>query len=163
MNRFLGFGLALCVGLSATLPAAQAQPVKAGAGSYFVGPKGSDKGLPAAPFRTEAMLKQAAPTSQWYSTLIFNPKPDPIFVQPMTVRTTSAGFELVLPSKEVVATERRDTEVGYPHRDPLVQYWDDDCLEIFLDEDFSGGDVIRAHLAVETGAEGEFRRCRGCG
>jgi hypothetical protein len=26
------------------------------------------------------------------------------------------------------------------HRDPLVQYWDDDCLEIFLDEDFSGGD-----------------------
>ena len=26
------------------------------------------------------------------------------------------------------------------HRDPLVQYWDDDCLEIFIDEDFSGGD-----------------------
>jgi len=26
------------------------------------------------------------------------------------------------------------------HRDPLVQYWDDDCLEIFLDEDYSGGD-----------------------
>ena len=25
------------------------------------------------------------------------------------------------------------------HRDPLLQYWDDDCLEIFLDEDFSGG------------------------
>ncbi len=26
------------------------------------------------------------------------------------------------------------------YRDPLVQYWDDDCLEIFLDEDYSGGD-----------------------
>lgn len=26
------------------------------------------------------------------------------------------------------------------YRDPLVQYWDDDCLEIFLDEDFSGGE-----------------------
>jgi len=25
------------------------------------------------------------------------------------------------------------------HRDPLLQYWDDDCLEIFVDEDFSGG------------------------
>lgn len=25
------------------------------------------------------------------------------------------------------------------HRDPLVQYWDDDCLEIFIDEDHSGG------------------------
>ncbi len=120
MTRFLGFGLALCVGLSAALPIAHAQPAKAGAGSYFMGPKGSDKALPAAPFRTEAMLKKAAPTSQWYSTLIFNPKPDPIFVQPMTVRTTPAGFEMVLPSKEVVASERRDTEVGYPHRDPLV-------------------------------------------
>ena len=26
--------------------------------------------------RTEAMLKKAAPTNQWYSTLIFNPKPE---------------------------------------------------------------------------------------
>jgi hypothetical protein len=26
------------------------------------------------------------------------------------------------------------------HRDPSVQYWDDDCLEIFIDENFSGGD-----------------------
>jgi hypothetical protein len=51
MNSILGFGLALCIGLSATLPAAQAQPVKAGAGSYFMGPKGSDKSLPAAPLR----------------------------------------------------------------------------------------------------------------
>nr|WP_269468592.1 sugar-binding protein [Alteromonas sp. ASW11-130] len=29
------------------------------------------------------------------------------------------------------------------HPDPLVNYWDDDCLEIFVDEDASGGD----HLA----------------
>ena len=33
------------------------------------------------------------------------------------------------------------------HRDPLVQYWDDDCLEIFLDEDFSGGDHQYSHNA----------------
>ncbi|MDX1572189.1 MAG: sugar-binding protein [Xanthomonadales bacterium] len=33
------------------------------------------------------------------------------------------------------------------HRDPLVQYWDDDCLEIFLDEDFSGGDHQYNHNA----------------
>ena len=120
MNRLLEFGLALGAGLLVATSAAQAQPVKAGEGTYFLAPKGSDKGLPAAPLRTEAMLKKAAPTNQWYSTLIFNPKPDPIFVQPMTVRTTPAGFEMVLPSKEVVTTERRDTEVGFPHRDPLV-------------------------------------------
>jgi len=33
------------------------------------------------------------------------------------------------------------------HRDPLSQYWDDDCLEIFLDEDFSGGDHQYNHNA----------------
>ena len=99
---------------------AAAQLVKAGEGAYHQGPRPGDKGLPAAPLRTEAMLRQAAPTSQWYSTLIFNPKPQPIFVQPMTVRTTAQGFELALPSKEVISTERRDTEVGYPHRNPLL-------------------------------------------
>ena len=33
------------------------------------------------------------------------------------------------------------------HRDPLEQYWDDDCLEIFIDEDFSGGDHQYNHNA----------------
>ena len=33
------------------------------------------------------------------------------------------------------------------HRDPLVQYWDDDCLEIFIDEDYSGGDHQYNHNA----------------
>jgi len=33
------------------------------------------------------------------------------------------------------------------HRDPLVQYWDDDCWEIFLDEDFSGGEHQFNHNA----------------
>ncbi len=33
------------------------------------------------------------------------------------------------------------------YRDPLVQYWDDDCLEIFVDEDFSGGNHQYNHNA----------------
>lgn len=33
------------------------------------------------------------------------------------------------------------------HRDPLTQYWDDDCLEIFLDEDYSGGNHQFNHNA----------------
>jgi len=33
------------------------------------------------------------------------------------------------------------------HRDPLTQYWDDDCLEIFLDENFSGGNHQYNHNA----------------
>lgn len=33
------------------------------------------------------------------------------------------------------------------HRDPLLNYWDDDCLEIFIDGDFSGGDHQYNHNA----------------
>ena len=33
------------------------------------------------------------------------------------------------------------------HRNPLVQYWDDDCLEVFIDEDYSGGDHQYNHNA----------------
>jgi len=105
--------------LAIALPA-WAQPVKLGAGTYFLSPKAGDKAVPSAPFRTEAMLQRAAPTSQWYSTLIFNPKPDPIFVQPITVKTTPAGLEFALPSKEAITSVRQDVEIRYPHRDPLV-------------------------------------------
>jgi len=44
------------------------------------------------------------------------------------------------------------------HRDPLVQYWDDDCLEIFIDEDFSGGNhqfnhnAFAYHLSLDNQA-----------
>ena len=33
------------------------------------------------------------------------------------------------------------------HKNPLVQYWDDDCLEIFIDEDASGGNHQYSHNA----------------
>ena len=33
------------------------------------------------------------------------------------------------------------------HRNPLEQYWDDDCLEIFIDENHSGGDHQYNHNA----------------
>ena len=43
---------------------------------------------------------------------------------------------------EVVDDILRDS-----HRDPLEQYWDDDCLEIFIDEDHSGGNHQFNHNA----------------
>lgn len=46
-----------------------------------------------------------------------------------------------------ILTEFTDDILIDSHRDPLVQYWDDDCLEIFLDEDFSGGDHQYNHNA----------------
>lgn len=110
---------AACALLAFASPAF-AQPVKLGEGTYFLSPKSGDPSLPAAPFRTEAMLKRAAPTNQWYSTLVFSDKPDALFVQPITVKPTPAGLEFALPSKEAVPTWRQDIEIRYPHRDPLV-------------------------------------------
>jgi hypothetical protein len=50
-------------------------------------------------------------------------------------------------SKIYVLGEFVDDILFDSHRDPLVQYWDDDCLEIFIDEDFSGGDHQYNHNA----------------
>ena len=108
-------GIALALGT-----AAGAQGVKVGAGTLWSSARGGDKPPPAAPFRTEALQKQAAPTSQWYSTLIFNPAPAPIYAQPLSVRTTAAGLELAMPAKRVRPTERQDVVIAYPHADALV-------------------------------------------
>ena len=106
--------------VTGALASAVAQPVKMGAGAYLLSPKEGDKAPPVAPYRSEAMLKLPAPTNQWYSTLIFNPKPEALFAHPLTVRTTPAGLELALPTKQVVPTEFKTTEIHYPHRDALV-------------------------------------------
>ncbi|MEQ3660411.1 MAG: sugar-binding protein [Glaciecola sp.] len=36
--------------------------------------------------------------------------------------------------------EVQDDVLADTHPDPLVNYWDDDCVEVFIDEDASGGD-----------------------
>mgnify|MGYP001809880284 FL=1 len=103
--------------LVAPLPAAaQADLLKVGAGAVSLKPRGDDKAVPRAPYRTEAMLKRAAPTNQWYSSLIFSDKPENIFAQPLSVRPMPAGLEVALPKKVVVPTERRDVEIHYPHQ-----------------------------------------------
>ncbi|MCX8521635.1 MAG: glycosyl hydrolase [Rhodoferax sp.] len=96
------------------------QPVKLGAGTYFATPKTGDRTIPPATFRTPAMLDAPAPTAQWYSTVLYNPKPEAIFVQPLTIKPTAAGLEVALPQKQVRPTERRDVEIRYPHAAPLL-------------------------------------------
>ncbi len=108
--------LVLCSGLTGAI----AQPVKLGAGTYYLAPRGGDKAPPKAYARTESMQKLAATTNQWYSTLLFNEKPDALFAHPLTYKTTAAGFEMALARKEVVPTVRRDVEIHYAHRDALV-------------------------------------------
>jgi hypothetical protein len=58
---FTGWAAAAVLAALAVALPASAQPVKLGAGTYFLAPKAGDKPVPSAPFRTEAMLKRAAP------------------------------------------------------------------------------------------------------
>ena len=78
-----GLALAAAIGVVVALPtpaAAQGTPtLSVGAGTVLLAPRKGDKPPPAAPLRTEAMMKQAVPTSQWYSTIAFNANPGPVF------------------------------------------------------------------------------------
>ena len=57
-------------------------------------------------------------------------------------------FKIVwTPERLYLLVEFTDDILFDSHRDPLVQYWDDDCLEIFVDEDYSGGDHQFNHNA----------------
>ncbi|TWX52607.1 sugar-binding protein [Colwellia hornerae] len=52
------------------------------------------------------------------------------------------------PAKLYIMAEIVDDILIDSHRNPFSQYWDDDCLEIFIDEDFSGGDHQYNHNAL---------------
>jgi len=79
-------------------------------------------------------------------------------------------FKVVWEGDRIVILAEIVDDVLYDgHRDPLVQYWDDDCLEIFIDEDFSGGDhqynhnAFAYHLsldnqAIDIGTDRQARR-----
>ena len=114
--------LNVCVWICCWVPVttAQAQAIQLGAAAYAAQPKGKDPRPPAAPFRTPALLSQAAPTNQWYSTLIFHEKPEAIFAHPLSVKATNKGIEVSLPRQEVVPTERRDVEIHYAHKNPIL-------------------------------------------
>ncbi len=98
---------------------AQSQMTNIGSGSYTLKPKGQDPSPPNAPFRTPDLLTKAAPTNQWYSTLIFHEKPEAIFAHPLSVKPTELGIEVALPRQEVVPTERQDVEIHYAHSHPI--------------------------------------------
>ena len=99
---------------------AQADMLKIGAGAVSLKPRGADAAVPRAPYRSAAMLQRAAPTNQWYSSLIFNDKPENIYAQPLSFRPTPSGLEMALPKKAVVPTERKDVEIHYAHQDALT-------------------------------------------
>ena len=86
-----------------------------GAGAYRLEPASGDRSVPEAPYRTTAMLELAAPTNQWYSSVMYTRWSEVLHAHPLTVKATESGLEVGLPSKTIVPTVRRDVEVHYPH------------------------------------------------
>lgn len=65
-----------------------------------------------------------------------------------TATDFSGRFKVLWDEHKIyLLVEIQDDILFDSHRDPLAQYWDDDCLEVFLDEDFSGGDHQFNHNA----------------
>ena len=105
LNRCVAIGTLTVFGLFGLFAPlmAQAQNIKLGSGGYALNPKGQDPRPPSAPFRSPDLLTKAAPTNQWYSTLIFHEKPEAIFAHPLSVKPTEAGIEVALPRQEVLS------------------------------------------------------------
>ena len=102
--------------LSALLSCVNAQILPAGAAALRLAPQGGDPAPPPAPYRSAELLRTAAQTNQWYSSLLFHAAPEPLYAHPLSVRPTAKGFEMAMPIKAVVPTERKDVEIHYAHQ-----------------------------------------------
>ena len=110
-----GLTLLLCASV-----ASADDTVAVGLGRYHTKPAsgilGSSPPPPAPEFRTGEAATQAAPTSQWYSSTMFWRWSKPLYAQPMTYRSTEAGFEVGMPTKQVAIEDGgRKREIRYLH------------------------------------------------
>ena len=114
----------LCVALAAGAATPEGA-VATGLGAYFTKPSsgmlGSDARPPVAQYRSVEAAGQAAPTNQWYSSVMFQRWSQPLHTHPMTYRAGEQGFELGLPTKHLVVEERGiKRKLQYPHVPAVV-------------------------------------------
>lgn len=108
--------------LSAGVATAADGTVSLGLGSYYTQPKGGasrETTTPDPQYRSGEAAAQAAPTNQWYSSVMFERWSQPIHAHPMTYRATEQGFELGLPTSRV-ETVKGSREVKYAHVPAIV-------------------------------------------
>lgn len=114
MNFYQWAGVVLS--LSMGLASHAADVVQRGSGAWRTQVSSADNPVPAAPFRTAAMLERAAPTNQWYSSVMFTRWSEVLHAVPLTAKASAKGLEVGYPQKTVVPTERKDVEILYPHK-----------------------------------------------
>ncbi len=114
--------LAACCGAllaTAGTVSAAGPDVALGKGGYHTKLDKSDGVLPVAEYVTGEAAGKAAPTNQWYSSVMFQRWSQPLHAHPMTYRATEQGFELGLPTKRF-ADVKGSLELSYPHVPAIV-------------------------------------------
>ncbi|MFF2818974.1 glycosyl hydrolase [Kitasatospora cineracea] len=124
--------LAAAATLTAALGAGSASAattVRVGLGGYAdtrpagtVGPSNSD-GAPVTPKVTARMAGQAAPTNDWWSSLIYqryagNPYSENLYAHPMTFKAQAAGLEVGYPTTPTITPDGR--QYDYTHTRDLT-------------------------------------------
>jgi endoglucanase Acf2 len=117
-------GTAIPLLAAATVAAADSGAVSLGLGTYYTKPQSSLLSStpvpPAAEYRYGDAAARAAPTNQWYSSVIFNRWSYPLMAHPLTYRATEAGFEIGTPDRHFTHMKTTQREVRYPHVAALV-------------------------------------------
>jgi endoglucanase Acf2 len=110
-------GLIVMAGVSAVC----ADTVRVGAGHYLTHLRaGGEREPPALRIRASGKTVPV-PTNQWYSSLLFDAWPQPLYAFPGSFRPTQTGFEIDTPVPEPMlngAREENDVQAG--HRASLV-------------------------------------------
>ncbi|HUX82118.1 MAG TPA: glycosyl hydrolase [Halothiobacillus sp.] len=128
-TQLLAAGFLLLAGSFAVYSSARADEVKVrhvGLGTIYLAPKDSyfSASVPSTPdakYRTQAMLKQAAPTNQWYSSVMFVRWSEPIFTLPATYKAGPDGFEVGYPLETPTPEDKASRiDIVYPHRAALT-------------------------------------------
>jgi endoglucanase Acf2 len=101
--------------LSASLASLANDLVQVGQGGWRKTISSGDNAVPPATFRTPAMQGRAAPTNQWYSSVMFTRWSEVLHAIPLTAKASPRGLEVGYAQKTIVPTERKDVEVHYPH------------------------------------------------
>lgn len=122
LRRMLASTAVCCALLLGTMGGAGAADgtVATGLGRYHTSLKGGPK-PPVAEYRSGAALGKAAPTNQWYSSVMFQRWSQPLHAHPVTYRATEQGFELGLPTKRLAVEDKGGkVEMHYDHTAAIV-------------------------------------------
>jgi endoglucanase Acf2 len=125
--QLLAAGLLMVSGSLALNVNAEVNPVRqVGLGTIHMTSKTADSGssVPQTPdptYETQAMRAQAAPTNQWYSSVIFSRWSEPIHAHPATYKAGPEGFEVGYPVETPTPEDKASRiDIVFPHRAALT-------------------------------------------